>query len=155
MTVPAPVVRVLGEEIGRAAWDKWRETGGPRCGKYMESGEEMEWEDAKHEVGAGGFKERRSWATLASAAILIVVLLFPSIKVITKKCLMWQNYTAVSEIPYRVSFGGAFQRNYEWINWKKKQLMSQPLTWCFPPVNSSILTKGNLSPIFKYNNIQV
>lgn len=41
----APVAEV--PEVGKAAGDKRGESGWPECGKYMESDEEMEHEDAK------------------------------------------------------------------------------------------------------------
>lgn len=60
-----PVVGVPREEVGKVAWDKAGGPGGPGCGEYMESDEEMECEDAEpKKVGARGFREGRAGKTL-------------------------------------------------------------------------------------------
>lgn len=45
IAISAPVAEV--SEVGKAAEDKRGGSGGPECGKYMESDEEMQHEDAK------------------------------------------------------------------------------------------------------------
>ena len=57
MAVSAPVVGVRGE-VGKAAGDKWGLPGGPGCGKYMESDEEMNVRMLnQRRVRTAGFRE--------------------------------------------------------------------------------------------------